>query len=48
MAGQSVAEFVAAQRVKRADRGLDTRIADHAVYQLLDGLLAARGGGRRG
>ena len=44
----NIEEFVAEQRAKRTQAGLETRISDDNVYQLLDGLLVARGGGRDG
>lgn len=42
MAGPNVEAFVAEQRAKRANSGLDTRITDHAVYTLIEGLLSGR------
>ena len=51
MTRQTVAEFVAAQRTKRTDCGLTTRITDDAAYRIIEGLIAGRrsteaGGGR--
>ena len=48
MSAVSIDQFVAAQRAKRADRGLADRITDQSAYRLLDGLFAARSEVRRG
>lgn len=41
-----VDEFVDRQRAQRAERGQPPTITDEAIYRVLDGLLAAKKGGR--